>query len=184
MINKTMTYFFLILFSIHFGWAKELPLLKASTVENGKVFSWNWREAEKGTVVIFLSATCPCSNGHVSYLKNLKELWPQFKFISIHSNPDENQKTTKKYFKEVGPNFEVLQDEETKLANMFGAYRTPHAYVISKNGEILYQGGVTNSSHPSKADIHYLSDALTSVHKGERIKVDKSRVLGCEIERD
>jgi len=122
MINKIMPYFLLILFSIQLGWAKELPPVKALTVENGKEFSWNWKNAEMGTVVVFLSATCPCSNGHVSYLKNLKELWPQFKFLSIHSNPDENLDTTKKYFKEVGLNFEILQDENTKLANQFGAY--------------------------------------------------------------
>jgi hypothetical protein len=138
---------------------------------------------KSGAVVVFLSALCPCSDSHIFYLKNLKEKFPTFDFIGIHSNADEELKITKEYFSKANLNFPVISDTNSLYANELGASRTPHSYLISNSGEILYQGGVTNSSKADKATEFYLSDALNSHKDGKKIKVTNSRVLGCEISR-
>jgi hypothetical protein len=139
---------------------------------------------KSGTVVVFLSALCPCSDSHISYLKGLKEKFPLFDFIGIHSNADEEVKITKEYFTKANLNFPIISDPKSLYANELGASRTPHSYLISNNGEILYQGGVTNSSKADKASEFYLFDALNSYQNGKKIKVTNSRVLGCEISRN
>ena len=90
---------------------------------------------ETATVVVFLSAACPCSDSHVPYLKKLKLEFPQITFIAIHSNMDEDEKTTEAYFKAVNLPFDVIQDVEARLADQFQAFKTPHAFIISKQGK-------------------------------------------------
>jgi len=138
----------------------------------------------KGTVVIFLSAKCPCSNSHIAELKTLPERYKDFKFVAIHSNVDEDKTTTKKYFTALALPFPVIQDEKAGFADAFKAFKTPHAYVLSPEGEILFQGGVTNSADGASAKIHYLADALEDLSQNRKIKTTMARTLGCVILRE
>jgi peroxiredoxin len=92
----------------------------------------------EGLVVVFMSAKCPCSNSHVAILKKLSQKYQNFKFIGIHSNSDESKESAQKYFKSAGLRFDIIQDQKNRLANELQAYKTPHAFVISPSGEILY----------------------------------------------
>ena len=140
-------------------------------------------EQKNGTVVIFLSATCPCSDSHISYINELSTKFPKYQFIGIHSNVDEGQKITKEYFSKKNLKFPIIEDQNSDYANKLGASRTPHAYLISKEGHVLYQGGVTNSSKADNASEFYLFDALTAQQNDKKITVNETRVLGCEISR-
>jgi hypothetical protein len=138
----------------------------------------------KGTVVIFLSARCPCSDSHITELKNLFEKYKDFKFVGIHSNFDEDLEFSKKYFTTQALPFPVLQDEKAALADSFKALKTPHAYVLSPEGEIVFQGGVTNSANGKDAKVHYLADALEDLQQNRKIKTAAVRTLGCVILRE
>jgi hypothetical protein len=139
---------------------------------------------ETATVVVFLSASCPCSDSHIPYLKKIKLEFPQITFIAIHSNMDEDEKTTEAYFKAVNLPFDVIQDVEARLADQFQAYKTPHAFIISKEGKVLYEGGVTSSAKAHQASHFYLRDALTDLTSGRPIKTKEVRTLGCMIARE
>lgn len=174
----------LFLLIISSAWGRSLAPLSGETILDNKKIHWNWENASRATVVIFLSAVCPCSNGHVPYLKKLKEDFSDYNFIGIHSNIDEDQKTTLDYFKQVSLNFEIIQDSKSHFADLFNAYRTPHSYIVSKEGKILYQGGVTGSSRADRAEEFYLYEALKEHQSGKDIKTPQTRVLGCEISRN
>ena len=143
-----------------------------------------FKRAEVATVVVFLSATCPCSDSHIPYLKKLKEEFPKINYLAIHSNVDEDEKTTAKYFKSVALPFDVIQDDGAKLADEFKAYKTPHAFIISKEGKILYEGGVTSSAKAHEASHFHLRDALLDLTQGRDIRVKEVRTLGCAINRE
>ncbi len=149
-----------------------------------KSFELNLAQTETATVVVFLSATCPCSDSHIPYLKKLKAEFPQIAFVGIHSNMDEDAKTTENYFKTVNLPFTVIQDDKAKLADTFKAYKTPHAFIISKDQKILYEGGVTSSAKAHEASHFYLRDALQDLTHGKEIKVKEVRTLGCMISRE
>ena len=130
-----------------------------------------------------MSAKCPCSDSHVSLIKKLITQYPEFEFYAVHSNLDEDAKSTLEYFKKQNLPLKVIQDSNTKIADAFQAYKTPHAFVVGANREILYQGGVTNSSHADRADRFYLRDALEDLHSSREVRTKEGRTLGCVIMR-
>ena len=137
----------------------------------------------KGTVVIFMSAECPCSDSHKAIVKKLSENFKNFTFVAVHSNTNESLESSKKYFEMAKFPFPVLQDDHSKLADALKAFKTPHAFLISPDGKILYQGGVTNSNSGPNADQQFLQDALNDVQAGKEVRVAHGRTLGCVISR-
>ena len=139
---------------------------------------------KKGTVIIFMSITCPCSNSHVPMIKKLADRFKEFSFVAVHSNNGEELEASKAYFKAADLPFPVLQDKKTELADAFKAYKTPHAFLVSADGKILYHGGVTNSNDAPHAEKLFLQDALDDVVNDHPVRVMEGRTLGCVISRD
>jgi hypothetical protein len=140
--------------------------------------------SEKKTVVLFLSAKCPCSNSHIPLLKDLAKNYTQFQFVGLHSNANEGDQVASDYFQKAQLPFPILQDQHTRLANLFKAYKTPHAFIISQQGDILYKGGITDSSKVDNAKTFFLQNALEDLKHGRDIKVKEGRTLGCMIMRE
>ena len=142
-------------------------------------------KAGKASVIVFLSAKCPCSASHERILTDLYTEYHAsgFNFIGVHSNVDEAPDFARAHFKTSNLPFPVLQDKEANLANELGAFKTPHVFVISPSGEILFQGGVTETHNGPSAKRHYLKDALASVAAGKAPDPKEVRVLGCIIKR-
>ncbi len=140
--------------------------------------------SKKGLVVVFLSAVCPCSNSHLVELKKLKSEFSDFDFVGIHSNTDEGKDLTSSYFKAANLPFPVIQDSGAKLADEFKALKTPHVFVVLKDGSTAYQGGVSSSRHfDDKADRKYLREALGDLSAGHKVTTPEGRTLGCVISR-
>lgn len=138
---------------------------------------------KSGVVAVFLSAKCPCSNSHTPVLKELAKDFPQYQFVAIHSNTNEDLEQSKNYFKNLSLPFPVIQDDHAKIADQFKALKTPHAYVLSPKGDILYQGGVTNSADASESDKNFLRSALEDLKNNKPVQNPNARTLGCAIKR-
>jgi thioredoxin-related protein len=179
-----MKFIVLIFFGINlFAHSSSLPLeftgldysgLNQNKVEIGK---------NKGLVVVFLSARCPCSNSHIEELKKLEKDFSDFIFVGIHSNMDESQEEALKYFSKLKLPFAVFQDKDAKYADNFAAFKTPHSFVLNGKGEILYQGGVSDSHELKKSQKLFLRNALEDISKGEKVQNIEGRTLGCFIVR-
>ncbi|MEQ1664121.1 MAG: redoxin domain-containing protein [Bdellovibrionales bacterium] len=138
----------------------------------------------KGSVVVFMSARCPCSDSHVEILKKLSSEYKDFSFSVIHSNADEPIELSKAYFSKKNLPFKVIQDIDGKLADHYKALKTPHAYIVDPKGNILYRGGMTSSTNGETADKQFLKDALNDISLGQPVKVAEGRTLGCIISRN
>lgn len=136
------------------------------------------------TVVVFLSAKCPCSDSHIVELKALAKDFPNASFIGVHSNFDENADDTKAYFQKAALPFPVIQDVKAYYANEFHALKTPHAFVIDAKGQVLYKGGVSDSHDFAKSKRHYLREALNDLKAGKTVATAEGRTLGCTITRE
>lgn len=137
----------------------------------------------KGTVLVFLSATCPCSHSHIGLLKRLSAKHPEFNFFAVNSNANEPVEVARAYFEAQGLPFPVLRDRELKIADAYHASKTPHAFVLDLKNEVVYRGGVTNSSKADQADKLYLENALNDIEAGRPVTTPESRTLGCVISR-
>lgn len=182
---KTAFAFFIstCLFHINFAFANS-PELKGEDLLSGKPIELMQKESgNKGTVVVFLSAKCPCSNAHNSILKSLSEKHPSFRFLAVHSNADEDIEFSKKYFKEAALPFPVVQDPDAVWANHFRAHKTPHVFVVGNEGQLLYKGGVTSSESARPTDRQYLAEALEDIQNNQPVRTKEGRALGCVIAR-
>jgi thioredoxin-related protein len=178
-------FFLLILLPLFWAKAAMPPKIDATELFKSTPVTLNTKNADKkGLVVIFMSAKCPCSDSHVSVVKNLlKKYANTFSFYIIHSNLEETLKETQSYFKKAAFDAPVIQDQETKLADLFKAYKTPHSFIVNPQGEVVYQGGVTNSSNAPSADRNYLEEALSEIEQGKAVTTAEGRTLGCVIMR-
>ena len=134
-----------------------------------------------GTVLIFMSAKCPCSMSHAEEVQKLSADYPEYRFIGVNSNAEESIEMAGKYFSSFP--FPVLKDEKTILAEEFKAVKTPHAFILNKDGAKLFQGGVSSSSTFARADHKYLREALEDLKAGRAVRTPLARALGCSIER-
>ena len=143
------------------------------------------KKAKTATVAVFLSAKCPCSIGHEATLKELYEKFQPkgFQFIGINSNAQEKVETSRPHFSAVSLGFPVIRDENSQIANELGALKTPHAFVISPQGDILFSGGVDDCKTGQKPKRQYLRDALDSVSRNLKPDPNEVKTLGCAIER-
>ncbi len=164
-------------------WAQtyfDISKLKGENFSTGKVLK---SLPSKATVIVFLSATCPCSRSHQKYLNALAERFKEFNFIGLHSNQDEDLDASRNYFEAAQLSFPVLHDENALWAIELKALKTPHAFILSEKGALLYSGGVSSSHVVEKAKNFPLAQALENLQKGEDIKVSRSRSLGCVIQK-
>ena len=159
----------------------QLPVKGADILSGAEVQTG--QKGTQGLVVVFVSAKCPCSDSHVVELQQLVHDFPEFEFVGIHSNADEELDLSMTYFDGKKLPFPVIQDQNSELANQFKAYKTPHAFVLDREGHILYQGGVTDSAQFSRSNKKYLREALEDLQAKRPIRTAEGRTLGCVIAR-
>lgn len=140
---------------------------------------------KKATVVVFFSARCPCSRSLSEEVRRLSTSpeFKDFRFVGIHSNVDETEASDIEYFKSAGFRFPILRDAKAKLANEFGAFKTPHAFVIDSKRKTLYMGAVMDKPEYSPTNQSYLRLALESIRQGKTPEIDKTVSIGCVIRR-
>jgi peroxiredoxin len=141
------------------------------------------RAGTKGTVLVFLSARCPCSQAHEAALAQLAKDFPDFTVLGVHANQDEPATEAQAHFREAALPFPILEDREAKLADRFGALKTPHAYVLSPKDEVVFQGGVDDSHVAATAQRSYLREALAAIREDRKPPLARARTLGCIIRR-
>jgi hypothetical protein len=144
----------------------------------------------KASVVVFLSAKCPCSASHEPILKDLAAKYSKdnIEFIAVHANQNETMEQTREHFTKAANGlpasigFPVVEDRGAKIANELKALKTPHAYII-QNGKVVYEGGVDDSADAAEAEKHFLADALFEIKNNKPVTTAKTRSLGCVIKR-
>ncbi len=142
----------------------------------------DFTQPKRGTVILFVSAKCPCSAAHEKSMKKLHaEMSQDFAFYAIVSNQDESDELIKTHFQDFP--FPLKQDKGAKIADTFHAFKTPHAYIVDKQGVILFQGGIDDSHCVEKVHKEHLKTALIQIQNGKKPDPDSVRVLGCQINR-
>ena len=106
--------------------------------------------------------------------------------LGINSNKSETVADVAAHAKEHFP-FQVVKDEDNKIADSYGAQVTPEAFVIDGKGMIRYHGALGNSKNPttdsSRANSDDIRGALDELISGKKIAKDKTKAFGCSIKR-
>ena len=90
----------------------------------------------------------------------------------------------KNYAKEQGYNWYYLVDNNSKLADAFGANRTPECFLFNGDGKLVYHGAIDdNPSEPESVTRKHLIVAIDEMNNGKDITIKESRSVGCTIKR-
>ena len=105
-------------------------------------------EEKQVTVVLFLATQCPIATDYTDRIVNLVKAYDAKKvqFIGINSNKQEKIEEILAYSQKHGFEFPVLKDPENKIADYFGARRTPEVFLLDAKRVLRYAGAIDKSS--------------------------------------
>lgn len=158
----------------------------------GEMVSLSGYKDAKGFIVVFTCNTCPVAKKYEQRIMDLHEKFSDkgYPVIAINSNdknvsPGDSFEEMKKLSAVKDYRFVYLYDESQDVAKEYGATNTPHVYVLSKQGSNLkveYVGAIDNNSDDgSKADKHYVENAVNSLLQGDRVSLAGTKAIGCTI---
>jgi len=121
------------------GRSVDLPAPPAigSTIEDfklpdadGKEHSLNSLKGTKGTVMIFIATKCPVSNAYNDRMEKLAQDYKAkgINVIGINSNVTEPASEVKSHATDKHLTFAILKDDGNKIADRFGATKTPEVW--------------------------------------------------------
>ena len=161
---------------------------------SGKQVSMQSYPDAKGFILVFTCNSCPYS---VAYEDRIIALHQKFApkgypVIAINPNdslvqPKDSYQAMKQRAKEKSFPFAYVLDPEQKYANIYGATRTPHVFVVqgkAANAVVKYIGAIDNNSEfPEEATEHYVDEAVEALLKGNDPVKSGTKAIGCSIKR-
>lgn len=173
------------------GLNSPLPLADEKMKDvSGKEITLNTSKTAKGLLVIFSCNTCPYVKLSESRIKELSDNCIKQGIGCIIVNSNEAQRTEEDSFEEMvkyatSQKFTCayVVDANSKLADAFGATRTPQCFLFNNKG-LVYKGAIDdNVKDPSLVKVHYLQDAIDALAKNETPKLQETKSIGCTIKR-
>jgi len=176
--------------SINFSMAAETVPLKSFKFKDigGTVHAPFGNKKQKAIVVIFISTDCPIAN---YYQPSLSRMAKQFKrdgisFFLVHPDSDLSVKEAEQHAKEYKIAATLVLDKTHAWVKMLKAKRTPEAFMVNRQGDIIYRGRIDNTfvdlGKKRRAGIQYdLKNAVQNVVDGQPIKTAETKAIGCFI---
>ena len=140
-------------------------------------------------VVVFLGTECPLAK---LYGQKLGEMEAEFakrgvQFIGINSNQQDTLQELAGYGTKFGVKFPLLKDPGARVAEQFGATRTPEAFVLDRDRVVRYQGRIDDQygvgSARNQATKTELVDAVEALLADKPVEVTATQPVGCLIGR-
>jgi peroxiredoxin len=144
---------------------------------------------KRAFVVVFVDTECPVAN---LYYPTLSELHREYagkavQFLAIDSSSQDSFVKVSAAAQEREIPFPVLKDFDQKVADAFGAKRTPEVFLLDAERVIRYHGRIDDQyavgisrAKPVRRD---LKAALDELLAGRPITTPETEVSGCVIER-
>ena len=154
----------------------------------GKHSLEDWSDSN-AVVVVFLGTQCPVAKHYGSRLAELDTEYKAkgVKLIGIDSNQQDTLTEIAHYAREHKIEFPLLKDPANKVADQFGAVRTPEAFVLDADRVVRYWGRIDDQfgvgyARP-KAGERYLAAALDELLADKPITTAMVESVGCHIGR-
>ena len=113
---------------------------------------------------------------------------PSFRFtcVAINSGAPGKQgaglERNRRARNEYGIEYPILLDESGTVGRSYSAKTTPHMYVISPDGEIVYRGGIDDDRGTKQlGSTNFVKEALRRHLAGEAVEVSASQPYGCSV---
>jgi len=148
----------------------------------------DWADA-KIVVVAFLGTECPLANLYAPRLSKLAEDWKSdgVAVIGINSNQQDTAAEVAEHAQRLGLAFPVLKDAGNRVADQFGALRTPEVFVLDAERRVRYCGRIDDqfSVGVQRRDVERrdLATAVDELLAGKAVSEPSTEAPGCLIGR-
>jgi peroxiredoxin len=168
------------------------PNFKLKNVDNSTISLSDLKD-NRGAIVIFTCNHCPYSIAYEDRIIELENKYGKkgFPVIAINSNdksivPDDSFEKMQERAKDKSFPFPYLHDETQGTAKAYGAARTPHVFLLTKekegNYKIAYVGAIDdNSEDASKVKERFVENAIVDIVNGSPVKNNFTKAIGCTI---
>jgi len=157
--------------------------------QDGKPWSLADRKDSKAVVVVFIGTECPVNVQYLPTLAGLHKVYSDrgVTFVAVNSNVHDTPARITAWVRANKLPFAVLKDTGNVVADDFAARRTPEAFVLSPQGQVLYRGGIDDRvgvgyrrKEPTRRD---LAAALDEALAGKAVSTPLTEAAGCLIAR-
>lgn len=138
-------------------------------------------------VVVFTCNSCPVA---VDYEDRIMELAQRFTgadgkvglvAINVNTIPEDRLDKMQERAADKGFSFPYLYDESQQIARDYGAVFTPEFFVLDRERNIAYMGGMDNNSNPDMVSESYLVPAIEALLRGETPEIQETVARGCRV---
>jgi peroxiredoxin len=142
-------------------------------------------KGEKGTVLIFISTQCPVVRDYNERMEKLAQDYRAkgVNVVGINSNATESTDDMKRNIADNKFSFVILKDKDNKIADMFGAERTPEVYFLDAGNKLVYHGRIDNHRNLTLVQANDLRDAIDATLAGKPVVKTEAAAFGCSIKR-
>jgi peroxiredoxin len=149
----------------------------------------------KGKIVVIESynSDCPfCHNQYGGATQDLqKELaakgvvWLLVNSVNPKNDSHRTPEQAQKEWKDLGINATAwIDDSSGAIGHLYGMKTTPHCFVVSKDGTLVYAGAMDDHPdpfHDPKTARNYVKEAVNDLLDGKPIEVSQTKSYGCAV---
>ncbi|MCU0961999.1 MAG: redoxin domain-containing protein [Pirellulaceae bacterium] len=143
----------------------------------------------RAVVITFLGTECPIVRLYAGVLQELNDQFADrgVVFVGIDANRQDSAKDLAAFARELKIRFPLLRDEVNRVADRFGAQRTPEVFVLDHDRVVRYHGRIDDrysyEVQRDRAERHFLADAIGQLLAGEQVTTPETELYGCLIGR-
>ena len=164
----------------------------------GKTHSMNDYKDSPAVVVAFIGIECPLAKLYASRLEEMAASFgdQNVTVIAIDSNRQDSMTELAAFAARFKLTIPVLKDPDNTVADLFGAERTPEAFLLDSKGVIRYRGRIDDqygqhlgetgkriSFQKTKPNRRDLAEAVNELVAGKEVSVARTETVGCLIGR-
>jgi len=150
----------------------------------------------KTVVLEWVNPDCPFVRKHYVKSSNMPDtqkaavadgvVWLQINSAAPGKEGDYDVAKAKAWQKSVGAVATAyFRDQDGKVGHLYDARPTPHLFIITSDGKLVYQGGIDSIRSSKESDIpnaiNYVKTALAELKAGKPITHPSTKEYGCSV---
>jgi len=144
----------------------------------------------KGKIVVleWFSNKCPFVQYHYEKANTMTDLAEKYKdkgvvWLAIDSTSYATDQEIKDYAAAHNITYPILDDRPGKVGRAYGARTTPHMFIIDKDSNIAYNGGIDNAplGNAENGLVNYVDKVLSELLAGQPVGTAKTEPYGCSV---
>jgi peroxiredoxin len=147
----------------------------------------DWRDSPL-VLVAFLGVDCPLAKRYGRRLGEIeREFHPRVAVLGINANQHDTLRDIARYARQNEIGFPLLKDSDNRIADHFGATRTPEVFLLDGERRLRYRGRIddqygigTQRPAPTRRD---LAEAIADLLAGKEVRRPVTTPVGCIIDR-